>query len=85
MPVVLMEPAWEFESTGLGGVVSATVSPFTQGSLDEAFCFAVGARGVGASETLANAELLAEAAKEAGAISRDLIGKQREMEMPRRA
>ncbi len=70
-----MEPAWEFESTGLGGVVSATVSPFTQGSLDEAFCFAVGARGVGASETLANAELLAEAAKEAGAIAGTVIGK----------
>ena len=44
--------------------------------MDEAFGFAVGARGVGASEALAEAELMTEAAKDAGAVTRAVVGEQ---------
>jgi hypothetical protein len=37
MPIVLMEPARQFDSALLGVVVSATVGPFAQSGLDEAF------------------------------------------------
>ncbi len=76
MPVVLMEPAWQFDSALLRVVVSTSVGPFPQRGLDEAFGFAIGARGVGAGKTLANAQLLAEAAKVAGAVARTVIGEQ---------
>ena len=47
MPVVLMEPAWQFDSALLRVVVSTSVGPFPQRGLDEAFGFAIGARGGG--------------------------------------
>ena len=76
MPIVLMEPARQFESALLGVVVSATVGPFAQSGLDESFGFAVGARSVRSGKTLANAELLAEAAEVAGAVAGTVIGEQ---------
>src|SRR5689334_7736941 len=76
VPVVLVQPARQLHRASLGVVVGAAVGPFAQGSLDEAFGFAVGAWSVGASETLANVELLAEAAKAARAIAGTVIGEQ---------
>jgi hypothetical protein len=38
MPVVLMEAAWQFDSTFLGVVISTTVGPFPHSRLDEARC-----------------------------------------------
>lgn len=60
MPVVLMEPAWQLESAGLGVGVRTAVGPFPESGLDEAFGFPVGAWRVRTSEALANTELLAE-------------------------
>jgi hypothetical protein len=48
-----------------GGVV-AGVSPFAQSGLDKAFGLAVGARGIGARELVADAELGARGVEEAG-------------------
>jgi len=73
MPVVLMEPARQLDSAGLGVVIRATVSPFPQSGLNEAFCFAVGTGGVGTGETQANAELVAEATEVAGAIAGTIV------------
>jgi hypothetical protein len=74
MPVVLMEPAWQLESAGLRVAVRTAVGPFPESGLDEAFGLAVGAWSVGTSEALANAEVLAELAKMAGAIAGTVIG-----------
>ena len=74
MPVVLMEPAWQLESSGLGVVVRTAVGPFPESGLDEAFGLTVGAWSVRTSEALVNTELLAELAKMAGAIAGTVIG-----------
>ena len=47
VPVVLMEPGRKLGGTGLGVIVSATVSPFAQRGLDKAFGFAVGRQRAG--------------------------------------
>ena len=74
VPVVLMKPARQFDGALLRVVVSTTVGPFPQRGLDESFGFAIGARGVGTGEALANAELAAELEKVAGAIAGTVIG-----------
>ena len=53
---------------GVGPV--AGIGPFAESGLDEAFGFAVGARGIGTSEAVANAELSAAVAELVGAIVR---------------
>jgi hypothetical protein len=76
VPVVLVDPSGQCGGADLGVVVGAGVGPFAEGGLDEAFCFAIGARGVRASETVAEAELVTEAAKDAGAVTGAVVGEQ---------
>ena len=76
MPIVLVDPSGQLRGTELGVVVGTRVSPLAEGSLDEAFGFAVGAGSVGTSEAQAEAELVTETAKDAGAITGAVVGKQ---------
>ena len=85
VPVVLVDPGGQFGGTDLGVVVGTSIGPFAEGGLDEAFCFVIGARGVRASETVGDAELVTEAAKDAGAITGPLSVSRRRMAMSRRA
>ncbi len=52
------------------------VRPFAQSGLDKAFGLAVGARGVGAGEVVAKAELETGLAELAGAVGRAVVGEQ---------
>jgi hypothetical protein len=54
----------------------AYVGPLAQGSLNEAFGFAVGARSVRAGEAVLDAELEAGSAEVSGAIARTVVGEQ---------
>ena len=56
MPVVVVEEGEEISGPDGGVLVGASVGPLPQRGLDEAFGFAVGARSVGASEEVAQAE-----------------------------
>ena len=76
VPVVLVDPGRQLDGADLGVVVGTSVGPFAKGGLDEAFGFAIGAGSVGASEAVGESELVAEAAKDAGAITRSIVGKQ---------
>ncbi len=85
VPVVVMQPAGYLVSGLLGVLVSASIGPFAQSGLDEAFGLAMGARGVGTSEALANVELSTSDAKGAGRWQRPLSVSRRRMVMPKRA
>jgi hypothetical protein len=52
------------------------IGPLTQGGLDKALSFAVGARGVRTSALMAKAELLHQTAKDAGLVAGAVVGKQ---------
>ena len=60
----------------LGAGVGASVSPFSQSGLDEAFGLAVGARRVRAGKAMADAETMASIAEEPRAIARAVVGQQ---------
>ena len=60
--VVVVQPGRELLVAFLGVDPVAGIGPFAESGLDQAFGLAVGARGVGASEAVANAELSAPVA-----------------------
>ena len=64
--VVVLEPGRELLIAFLGVGVMADVGPLAQGGLNEAFGLAVGARGVRASEVVAQAELGASVVEQIG-------------------
>ena len=64
MPVVVVEEGGQMGRTHGGVLVGASVGPFAQGGLDEAFGFAVGLRSVGAGEEMAQALATATLGKE---------------------
>ena len=74
--VVVVEPGGEFEVAFFGVGVVADVSPFPQSGLNEAFGFAVGARSVGTSKAMADAEFLTGGAKAMGAVAMSVVGEQ---------
>ena len=74
--VVMLEPGQELLIAFLGVEVVANIGPLAQGSLDEAFGLAVGARSVGAGEAVLDAELEAGGAEVAGAIAGAVVGEQ---------
>ena len=74
VPVVIVEEGEEASGTLIGVRVSMGVGPFAEGSLDEAFCLAVGFRGIGAGEALFETESGGGGAHEMGAISGAVIG-----------
>ncbi len=57
----------------MGVVVGAGVGPFSDGGLDEAFGLAVGARGVGSGEAVAEPELAAYLGELEGAVGWSIV------------
>ena len=53
MPIVSVQPTGEVLAALAGVVVGASVGPFAQRGLDEAFGFAVGSRGIGSGADMA--------------------------------
>jgi hypothetical protein len=74
--VVMLEPGGELQIAFLRVEVVANVGPLAQGSLDEAFGLAVGARSVGTGESVLDAELEAGSAELSGAIAGAVVGEQ---------
>ena len=74
--VVVLHPGKEFLVAFFGICVVARMGPFAQRGLDEAFGFAVGARSVGASETVMNSQLGASVVEQVGAIAVSVVGEQ---------
>src|ERR1035437_2207279 len=70
MPVVLVDPRCQM-ATPFGGVVVETgVGPLANGSLDEAFGLAIGARSVNASAGVSELQIATGLCKEGGAEAR---------------
>jgi len=72
--VVVVQPGLKVLVALLGVGPMTNVGPLAQSGLDKAFGFAVGARGIGAGEVVANAKLQASLTKLAGAIGRAVVG-----------
>ena len=72
----MLEPGGELQIAFLRVEVVANVGPLAQGSLDEAFGLAVGARSVGTGESVLDAELEAGSAELSGAIAGAVVGEQ---------
>src|SRR5512134_767092 len=70
VPVVVMEPEGQRAAPLVGVAVQARIGPLEQGGLDEALDLAVGPRGIGPGEEMAQAEPLTGRAEAARAISR---------------
>ena len=67
--VVVVEPGGELQVAFFGVGVVADVGPFAQSGLNEAFGFAVGARSVGTSKAMTDAEFCTGGAKAMGAVA----------------
>ena len=76
MPIVVVEPGEQMVGALEGGEVGAGIGPFAEGGLDEALGLAVGARGVGAGEAVADAEAAASTTEVAGAVTGTIVGEQ---------
>ncbi len=76
MPIVVVEPGEQMVGALEGGAVGAGIGPFAEGGLDEALGLAVGARGVGAGEAVADAEAAASTTEVAGAVPGAIVGEQ---------
>jgi len=74
MPVVSVCPVRQLGSPLLWSVVGLGVSPFAQGSLDEAFSLAVGPRRIGPGEDVSEAEAAAGGAEASGSVARAVVG-----------
>src|SRR5512146_416224 len=75
MPVVLVQPREQVIGTLVRVGVGASIGPFAESGLDEAFGFAVGARGVGASAFVADPVLEAELPEGSRFVTRAIVGK----------
>jgi hypothetical protein len=76
MPVIEMEERLESSSAQRGVLVSASVGPFAEGSLDEAFGFAVGARSIRPGELVLDAESEESRGEAIGAVAGAVIGEE---------
>jgi hypothetical protein len=77
MPFVAVQPGGE-GARALGEVtIQLGVGPFAERGLDEAFDLAVGARGVGPREQVADAEVPTRRGKPPAAVARAVIGHHR--------
>src|SRR5512147_586402 len=74
VPVVAMEPKGQLGGALVGGVVGASVGPFMQAGLNEAFGLAIGPWRIGFGQDVLEAELLARLRKGSGAIARTIVG-----------
>jgi hypothetical protein len=69
-----MEPKGQVGSALVGGVVGASVGPFTQAGLNEAFGLAVSPWRIAFGEDVLEAELLARFREGSGAVARTIVG-----------
>jgi len=76
VPVVVVKPRLELVIAMLGSGINASVSPFAQSGLDEALGFAIGARSIRASETMAQAQGENGVTESVGTITVAIIGEQ---------
>ena len=74
MPVVVMKPGKKMFVTVLRVFIQAGIGPFTQSGLNEAFGFAVGARGIGASEVMAQTKFQHGGVKSARTVAVTVVG-----------
>ena len=74
VPVVVVKPGKKMVLTVLGVSIQAGVGPFTQGGLDEAFGFAVGARSVRTSEVMAQPKFNHGSVKSARTVAVTVVG-----------
>src|ERR1035438_1106261 len=74
MPVVLVDPRSQMAKPFGGVLVETGVGPLANGSLDEAFGFAIGARSVNASAGVSELQIAAGLGKEGGAEARTVVG-----------
>ena len=76
VPVVVVKPGKKLVMALLRVLIGAGVSPFAESGLDETFGFAVGARGVGTSEVVAQTQFNHGSVESVGAITVTVIGEQ---------
>src|SRR5262245_24650878 len=76
VPVVVMKPAREQSVALLGIEIGASVDPFAESGLDQAFGLAVGARSIGTSEVVMESELDHGSPESMGTIAVAVIGEQ---------
>ena len=74
VPVVVVEPVGEPVVSLLGVLVGTSISPFSECGLDEAFCFSVGARGVGFGATVFDSRSAAGLSELSGTVAGAVIG-----------
>ena len=76
MVIVVVEPAAQGEGSLSGARVGLSVSPLSEGGLDEAFGLAVGPRAIGFGEDVSDTPGLTEAADGAGSVGGSVVGKE---------
>ena len=76
MPVVVMKPGEHVVIALARGLIRAGIDPLPKSSLDKALGLAIGARGIGASEVVAQAELNTSLAEGMGAVAVAVVGEQ---------
>src|ERR1017187_10169912 len=74
MPVVLVDPRSQMAKPFGGVLVETGVGPLANGSLDEAFGLAIGARSVNASAGVSEMQIATGLCKEGGAEARTVVG-----------
>ncbi len=74
--IVVVKPSGEVSGALGGARVRATIGPFSDGSLDEAFGLAVCAWAIGSSEGVADLPVLAESADKVRSVSGAIVRKQ---------
>jgi len=75
VPVVVVKPGKKMLVTVLRILIQAGVGPFPQSGLNEAFGFAIGARGIGASEVMAQTKFNHGSVKSAGTVAMTVVSK----------
>ena len=76
VPVVVVKPGKKMVMALLGVLIGPGISPFAESGLDETFGFAVGARGIGTSEVVAQTQFNNGSVESVGAITVAVIGEQ---------
>lgn len=74
VPVVVVKPGKKMFLTLLRVLIQAGISPFAQGGLNEAFGFAIGARGIGTSEVMTQTKFNHNSVKSVGTVTVTVVG-----------
>ena len=74
VPVVVVEPSGELLFSLLRVFVRTSISPLSEGGLDEAFGLTVGAWSIGFGEAVLDAEVAAQGSQSPRVIGRSVVG-----------